>query len=1084
VLSASALLAGAALLGPGLLGPGLAGAEPPASAGAAAGAGRSAAGLITAPAPLVDPFIGTNGIGNESPGAHAPFGMVTWGPDTPAGGDGGGYRHSDTHITGFSVTHLSGVGCHAAGEVPLLPEVGTVRPTGSIAFSHHGETASAGGYAVTLGNHVRVALTATARTGLARFTFPATKRADLVLKLAGDGDTGLAKPSAVRLRVVSDTEVRGTVTSGDFCGSGNRYTVYFDMRFSLPFSHSGTFSGVRLHPGSGRLTARGRATSTPRRGPVPPTVAEPAGQPVFHGTPPVAPAPVLASPAGGYLTFDTTRTRTVLAKVGLSYVSRANAQQNLAAEDPGWNLGAIEARNNAAWNALLGRVRVTAGPQGAGTEQRVFYTALYRSLSYPSVFSDDNGQYRGMDGKIHTVAAGHAFYTNISGWDVYRTQSQLLALLDPAVADDAAQSMLADHAQGGELPKWVEDNTETHIMVGDPADAILADYHAFGATGFDAATALADMVSEGTYATPNRPGLNYLTSPGYLPRNGTYCGRCNYYAPTSATLEYGTADFAVSALAGALGDAADQRAFLTRAQDWQNLLNPRSGFFQARTVSGAWVGKSSQPTSETGFAEGDAWQYSGMVPFNLAGLIAAKGGNGAMTGYLGQVLSGFSGGVTSSTADMANEPSMELPWEYDYAARPFQTQATVRKIQDALWRATPHGLAGNDDMGTMSAWFVWSALGAYPMTPGTSVLALGSPLFTQADVTLGPGATLTIAGDGATATDGTTAGTPYVHAAAWTPAGGTAGAWDHAYAPGQSITAGGTLTFDLAASQDMTWGAGSPPPSYPAPHPPAGRTGATVSAVGTNLCLDDAHGRTANGNKIDIYHCNGTAAQHWAVRTDQTVRTLGRCLTPAGGGTASGTPIVLSACHGSGAQRWQAGQVGTLVNVGSQRCLADPSASHAKGTQVVLRNCARAIDQKWVLPYAGPLPPAGRVHAAAAGKCLTDADGSTRPHNKIDISACTGHADQRWSIDPDGTVHSRLGGCLDVSHGRTASGSAVDYYPCDNTAAQQWRSQAGGALVNAPARKCLTVPGDGRASGKQLVLAPCDGGSAQRWRLP
>lgn len=1039
--------------------------------------------LVSGPAALVDPFIGTNAGGNESPGVHAPFGMVTWGPDTPNGGPGGGYRHSDTSITGFSLTHLSGVGCRAAGEVPVLPEVGAVSPTGEVAFRHSSETASPGGYAVTLGNGVRTKLTATPRTGLAEFTFPATTRAQLVFKLAGDGTAGLASASAVRFRVVSGTEVRGTVTSGNFCGSGNRYTVYFDMQFSRPFIGSGTFSGGRVQPGARRLSAHGPPPPAAGPAPVPSSVAEATGHPVFHGAPSVPATPALTTPAGAYLTFDTSTSRTLLAKVGLSYVSRANAKGNLVAEDPGWDFAATSAHTTAAWNALLGKIQVSADPAGGGAEQRVFYTALYRALSYPSVFSDANGQYLGMDGRVHTAAPGHAFYTNISGWDVYRTQAQLLALLDPAVAGDAARSMLADYAQGGELPKWVENNTETHVMVGDPADAILADYYAFGATGFGAARALADMASEATYATPNRPGLNYLTSPGYLPYNGIYCGGCNYYASTSTTLEYGTDDFAVSAFAGALGDAGTQQEFLIRAQDWQNLLNPGTGFFQARTAGGGWLATAAMPTAERGFAEGDAWQYTGMVPFNLAGLAAAKGGDGAMTTYLDEVLSGFRGGATSSTANMGNETDIELPWEYDYTGRPYLAQATVRTAQDLIWRAAPGGLPGNDDLGTLSAWFVWSALGGYPMTPGTSTLALNSPMFTQAVITLPSATTLTIQGSGATATDGTTAGTPYVQSATWTPAGGTTATWDAAYAPGQAITAGGTLAFALGASPDTGWASGAPPPSYPAPHPPAGRTGAVVSAVGTSRCLDDAGARTANGNKIDIYRCKGTAAQDWRVRPDGTLRVLGKCLTPEHDSTAGGTKIVLFSCRGAAAQRWQPGPTGWLVNAASRTCLADPGSSTTQGTQLELRNCSPSDGRMWVLPYAGPLPPAGKIRAETAKRCMTDAGGSTRPGTRVEIALCGGKG-QRWIMEADGTIHSSLGGCLDVSHGKTARGTPVDYYPCNNTGAQQWRRRMGGTLVNAGSGKCLTDPDASRVSGTRLVIDGCDGGAGQRWEFP
>ncbi len=255
-------------------------------------------------------------------------------------------------------------------------------------------------------------------------------------------------------------------------------------------------------------------------------------------------------------------------------------------------------------------------------------------------------------------------------------------------------------------------------MVGDPADEIISDYYAFGARNFDTATALKDMIAEATNTSGNniRPGLNYLESDGYLPANGSY-GCCNFYGPVSTTLEYDSADAAIAWFAGQLGDSADQTTFITRAQDWKNLFNSSSGFMQPKDADGSWVSGFS-PTSGSDFVEGTSWQYTGMVPFNLAGLIAADGGNSNYNSkYLNNVLAGFHGSG-GSQADLGNEPSLELPWEYDYTGEPYQTQHIVREVQDQIWTDAPGGLAGNDDLGEMSSWYVWSALGMYPETPG------------------------------------------------------------------------------------------------------------------------------------------------------------------------------------------------------------------------------------------------------------------------------------------------------------------------------------------------------------------------------
>jgi len=708
------------------------GSAPPAAAARAA----SLTATLSAPDPaaLVDPFIGTANSGNTFPGADTPFGMLQWSPDTANPTPGGGYSAGSARITGFSLTHMSGPGCSTAGDVPILPTVGDVRLTADDSFSSSAESAQAGYYSVGLRDGISVSLTATTRTGLAEFTFPPGRRGNLIFKLHGsqNGDT------RVRFHRDSATAVQGSVTSRDFsCGTAARYTLYFRMVFSRPASGHGTLPG-----GSAFVSF---ATGAP-----------------------------------------------VLAKAGISYVSARNAAANLAAEDPGWDFAATRSAAQRSWNALLGKIAISGG---SPAQRVVFYTALYHALLAPSVFSDVNGQYIGADGKVHTIGAGQkAEYTNFSGWDIYRTQAQLEALLDPEAASGAAQSLLNAYRQTGKLPRWQAYGHETYVMVGDPADSIIADYAAFGASRFNRSAALSAMIAQASRPNDVRSGLSYLESLGYLPEDGSY-GCCRFQAPVATTLEYNTADFAISALAGRLGDTAAERRFRARAHDWSNLLNKSSGMMQPRLADGDWSAEFS-PTSLSGFVEGDSWQYTGMVPFDVAGLAAALGGDGAMRRYLGSVLSGFRGSKDAAIANMGNEPSIELPWEYDYIGMPYATQWTVRAIQDKLWRDTPSGIPGNDDLGAMSAWYVWSALGMYPMTPGTTTLALGSPVFTRAVITLSDGKTLTIEASGAGTAE------PYVHSATWDGA-----AWTRAYAPSAAITAGGTLAFGLGSRPDRHWAA-------------------------------------------------------------------------------------------------------------------------------------------------------------------------------------------------------------------------------------------------------------------------------------
>jgi predicted alpha-1,2-mannosidase len=856
----------------------------------------SAAALVTDPASLVNPFIGTSNAADDFPGADVPFGMVQWSPDTPSRPDGGGYEYKDSSITGFSLTHLSGPGCGADGDVPILPTVGAVNTGANVSFSHSNESASPGAYSVGLGNGVTTELTTALRSGIGRFTFPATSQANLQFKLNGS-QNGTSNQTWT---VVSPTEVSGSVTSGHFCGAGFTYTLYFDVVFDRAFSSSGTAAATAV---------------TPKASP---------GK--LHGTAATEAAPA-AGPGSAYVRFDTTTNPTVQAKVGISYVSVANAVANRAADIPAFDFAATKQAAHDSWNQLLGRIQVAGG---TATQQRVFYTALYHSLLHPNVFSDRNGQYIGFDNQVHTVASGHsAHYANFSGWDIYRTQAQLSALVAPAQTSDIAQSMIADYAQGGGLPKWSQNNGETYVMVGDPGTAILASYYAFGARSFDTSAALQAMLHEASALNNVRPGLNATNAPGYLPANGTYqC--CNFYGPVSTQLEYDTADFALSAFAGALGDTANQAFYAGRAQNWKNTFNAASGFMQPRDAGGGWTG-GFNPASGSNFVEGTSWQYTGMVPFNVAGLAAARGGNASLVGYLDSVLAGFHGSG-GTQADLGNEPSLELPWEYDYVGQPYKTQKVVRQVQDQIWTDAPGGLAGNDDLGAMSAWYVFSALGIYPMTPGTADLALGSPLFTQAVLTLPGGSTLTV--NAPAAADNA----PYVQSATW-----NGSAWNNAYAPTSAITAGGTLSFALGTSPNTAWAAANPPPSYSGTLP---HLGPLTSGL-AGKCADVAQSGTANGTPVQLYTCNSTGAQKWFSGADGSLQAQGGCLDVSNSGTANGTKVQLWQCNSSGAQKWQAGAAGALVNPQSGRCLDDPGSTTTDGTQLQIYDCNQSAAQSW-----------------------------------------------------------------------------------------------------------------------------------------
>ena len=1058
----------AALMGSVLV-PGLAAARNTAAHNAA----TAGAAQVTNPAALVNPFIGTTNNANDFPGPDVPFGMVQWSPDTTSNPDGGGYKYSDGRITGFALTHLAGVGCKAETDVSVLPTVGKVHTSATVGFRHSGESADAGFYKVALGNGVNTQLTATTRTGMGSFGFPTGARSNLVFKL----DSSQKGDSRTSFKVLSKDEVQGAISTGDFCFSGNHYTLYFDMRFNQKFHGSGTFRGGVLRRGARNLQVH--ATGPAAAHHTSSSAPEGPNRPTYHGPLPGGQqggvAPALRGPVGAYVTFTTKRGKPLLAKVGVSYVSSADARQNLTRENPAWNFATIQNKAAAAWNAQLNKIQITGG---SSAQRQTFYTALYHALLYPSVFSDVNGHYRGVDGRVHTVDPRHgAYYTNMSEWDIYRSQAQLEALLDPSVAGDVAQSMVDVYHQSGQLPKWIEDNSEAYIMIGDPADSILADYYAFGVRNFNTAEALTAMVHDATKTTRIRPGGHYLARPGYLPENGRY-GCCNFYGPVSSALEYNTADFALSAFAGALGNSADQHQFVDRAQDWWNMLNPNSGFDQPREANGTFAGKFSPASAPfvaaPGFVEGDSWIYTGMVPFNVAGLAAAKGGDAAFATYLNTVLSSYKN--ANGYAYVGNEPSIELPWEYDYIGQPYKTQQTVRNVQDQIWADSPGGLAdGNDDLGTMSAWYVWSALGMYPMTPGTSTLALGSPLFSQAVITLPSGSTLTIDGNGA-ATNA-----PYVQSVTW-----NGGAWNDAYAPAGITSTGGTLSYTLGTTANTSW-ASAPsqaPPSYGGNvvAPPQPAVGPVTSGLSSSLCLNVRFPVSRKTSTVGTWTCNGTGAEQWTRGTDGTVRALGKCLDVHNGGTRNGTPADLFTCNGSRAQQWTV-RSGTLYNPQANKCLDIPGASTKPGTALSLLSCGTQKAEQWALPVSANPRAGALVSAETAALCVDDTGGRTKNGTPVQVYTCNGGSAQRWTVAPDGTLRVN-GRCMDVRNSGTKSGTAVDLYTCNGTRAQQWHATTGGQLISPYSGLCLALPSAAAKPGSRLQVSGCKTEASEHWTLP
>jgi predicted alpha-1,2-mannosidase len=733
-----------------------------ASVGLVAISGQAGAAVhyVTAPASLVNPFVGTASVpgwtpnpfvgaqtsGNTFPGVDVPFGMVQWSPDTPTRVNTGGYGYDDTSIIGYSLTHLSGTGGPAEGDVPILPVVGTVPadPASATEPLHHDDEAASPGYYSLVAGGVRTQLTTTTRSGMAIFTFPSVSRnGTLLFKVADSANTATAS----NFHVVSGTEVDGSVTT-------SAYRMYFDMVFNRSFTSSGSWS---------------------------------------------------TSGKGGDVTFDISTDPVVQAKVGISYVSTADAVLNRRVENPGWNFQSVRNAAHRTWSSLLGRVQIAGGTKA---QQATFYTALYHSLLQPNVFNDVNGEYMGYHGKVQKVDPDQKTeYSNFSEWDISRSEIQLLSLLVPNRMDDMITSMLNDYTQTGHLPKWSEDDSEGYAMVGDPADDIIADAYAFGARNFNVHQALEDMERQADIPSDIRPGLDYYERDGYLPINGKYTC-CDANAQVSTQEQYNVDDNSVAELASELGENDVAKKFATRAQNWQNVFDPASGFMQPKLLNGAFKpGFGPEPgfgpNPFNGFTETDSFVSTTMIPFDVKGLVDAEGGDQALIALLNGLTSSVVSNGTNQV-QMGNEPSFGVPWEYDYVGVPFKTQEVVREIQDQDYADSPTGLAGNDDLGETSSWYVWSALGAYPENPGSSEVVLGSPLFTDIVFHLGDGGTITE--NAPDAADNA----PYVQRLT---VNGTS--WTRTYLSSSVFTKGGTLDWTLATWPSTTWGAAAKdaPPS-------------------------------------------------------------------------------------------------------------------------------------------------------------------------------------------------------------------------------------------------------------------------------
>ncbi len=722
-----------------------------------------AATSVTALETEVNTFIGTRDEGNTFPGASAPFGLIQV---SPIGSHYAGWQYDDKKIRGFGHSFVSGAGCwEQGGQVSMLPVTGRIGPGGDFdtahaddfdqetyasAYTHRGEVGQAGYYKVHLTDRggIDVELATRTRAAGERYTFPAGIREGHVLVNIGQANARHSVMGSV-IRVVGDHAVEGRLVTRSFCG-GHEYTTWFRIEFDHPFKAFGVWGEGGGVPGA-------------RHG--------------MQGA---------LKPGGAWLTFDLSDGRAVTAVSAISHVDAEGARANLRRDGmhDGTLLDFDDMRRLAqrTWRDALSAVKVRGG---SPDDRAVLYTALYHALLQPMTGSDADGRYRGYDGAIHR-ADGWTYYEYFSLWDTYRAQNQWLALTRPEVVRDIGRSLLAINAQGGWLPRWGFANFDTNVMTGDPVTPFMVDLWRFGA--------LAGR-EEAAWKALRR---NAFDMPPLNSRHGGRSGNASYQAhgfvaydlafPSkgmdvdprhggSATLEYALADCALSQMAAALGHDADAAVLRSNGRNWRRVWDPRvrdaktgfTGFPRPRVTGGDWYSPADghySPRSPHGFHEGTAWQYQWLAQQDMPGLMQAMHGRARMLRRLDTFFAmdalradplhaarkvwvvGPYSYYNQYRYNPNNEPDLHAPWIYTLAGQPWKTAVVVRAAQQ-LFTNAPDGVTGNDDLGTMSAWYLFSALGLYPAVPGSGQLLLHTPRFADVELALGHGRTLHLKAPGA-----------------------------------------------------------------------------------------------------------------------------------------------------------------------------------------------------------------------------------------------------------------------------------------------------------------------------------------------
>ncbi len=714
----------------------------------------------------VNPFIGTAGKGKTYPGATVPYGMVQLSPDNGRNGWDwiSGYFYPDNVIAGFSHTHLSGTGAGDLYDISFMPLAGTIKqalldevknsPTVYSSFSHDNEHASPGYYQVYLNDYdINVELTAGLRSGVQKYTF-ANKHQTGQVKLDLDYARNWDKTVATELHIINDHTIAGYRKS---TGWAKDQRVYFYSEFSKPFT------GYQITHQDKALSHSPIHTNK-----------------VFHSAD--------SNGLTGLFNFNLNDNKQIIVKTAISSVSINNAKQNLIADGINQSFNAYRMQAEQQWQQVLSKVQITADHDNMVQ----FYTALYHSYLAPRIFSDSNGQYKGPDGKIHQ-ATKYPRYSFFSLWDTFRALHPWKTITEPKHSKAMMMSLIAHYQEYGLLPVWNFQGNETDMMIGYHAVPVLTDAYLKGVINdqdIDGELLLNAMTKS---AMQDNFGVKEYRELGYVPFE---YGNWN----VSLTLEYAFDDWSIAQLAKALGKTKQAKYYAKRAQNYRQHFDKHSGFMRAKSQHGNFK-TSFDPLAyhPEDYCEANAWQYNFFVPHDIAGLIQLHGGKKQLTDKLDQMfnteqqlnsdgqlpewISGYIGQYVHG-----NEPAHHLPYLYQYVGQPEKTQQRVRQIMAELYRTTADGLAGNEDAGQMSAWYLFSALGFYPVNPVSGEYVLGSPEVSRAQITLPNNKTFTIIANNQSADNiyvksVTLNGKPYPHFTL-----------SH-----QDIIAGGTLVFTMTS---------------------------------------------------------------------------------------------------------------------------------------------------------------------------------------------------------------------------------------------------------------------------------------------